>query len=192
MTEGRDPAWLKQVPNGLTLLRLIAAGILPFAPVDLRLPLVLFAAGSDWLDGYIARRFHADSALGALLDGIADKAFVLAAVVTFVGDGTIEPWQGLAVMARDLTVALIAGWCVLRGAWSAFRHMRVRLPGKLTTALVLPWFATLLVPALEPVRAPLFWLAALTSAAAAVDYFLQFLRNPAGVGPAARISAPGS
>ncbi|MDJ0975722.1 MAG: CDP-alcohol phosphatidyltransferase family protein [Planctomycetota bacterium] len=174
MADGeREYRWIKPVPNILTVLRIVAAGILPFGPVAWRLALVLFAGISDWLDGWIARRFHAQSKLGALLDGVADKLFVLSAVVTFVGSGDLPLWQGLVLMARDITVGLIAGYAVLTRQWHAFGHMEARLAGKLTTAFVLPWFATLLIPAVEPARTPLFILAAIASVAAAIDYLIQ-------------------
>ncbi len=174
MSDAPHPhAWIRPIPNTLTVLRIVAAIVLPFAAAVWRLPLVLFAGISDWLDGYLARRFDAQSKSGALLDGIADKLFVLSAVITFVGTGDIPLWQGLVLMARDITVGLIAAYAVMTRAWHAFGHMEARLAGKLTTALVLPWFATLLIPAVEPARMPLFVLAAIASVAAAVDYGLQ-------------------
>lgn len=167
-------AWIQPVPNVLSVLRIAAAAFLPFAPTSWRLFLVLFAGISDWLDGYLARRFDATSPVGALLDGIADKLFVLAAVITFVGAANIPLWQGLVVMARDLTVGAIAAYAVAKRAWNAFEHMEARWAGKFTTAFAFPWFATLLIPELEPARWPLFLLAAACSVAAAIDYANQF------------------
>ena len=180
MSATTDHAWIRPVPNILSVLRIAAAGYLPFAPSSWRLGLVLFAGISDWLDGFIARRFHATSPSGALLDGIADKAFVLAAVITFVGAANIPLWQGLVVMARDLTVAAIAAYAVFKRAWAAFGHMEARWAGKLTTAFAFPWFATLLIPALEPARWPFFVLAAACSVWAALDYGNQFRHKVPG------------
>lgn len=179
MPDALRHAWIRPLPNVLTGLRIVGACALPFVPEAWWLPLVLFAGVSDWLDGWIARRFGATSRAGALLDGIADKLFVLAAVVTFVSAAHVPLWRGLLVMARDVTVGLIAAWCALHRAWAAFDRMEARLPGKLTTAFVIPWFATLLVPALEPARLPLFVLASGASVVAAVDYFVQFRRQSA-------------
>jgi hypothetical protein len=80
-------------------------------------------------------------------------------------------------MARDVTVAGIAAACAARGLWEAFREMRPRLLGKVTTGAAFLWFATLLLPALESLRWPALGLAAATSVGAAVDYLLQFLRG---------------
>jgi len=177
VSEAARTRWIRPIPNLLTVLRIGAAFVLPVVPTVWRLPLVLFAGVSDWLDGVIARRFHVTTRSGALLDGIADKAFVLAAAITFVRAGDISWWQAVAVMARDLAVAGMAGICVLRGAWGAFAHMEARRPGKLTTALVLPWFAALLLPVGDTVRMVCFVLAAGASVVAAVDYAAQFVQK---------------
>lgn len=70
--------------------------------------LVLLAAAlSDWLDGWLARRLNAESALGALLDPIADKVLVGSYLVAFVMITNIDLWLALPVamiLARDLTI----------------------------------------------------------------------------------------
>ena len=170
-------AWIRPIPNILTVLRLVAAALLPFVPPWWRLPLVIFATVSDWADGVIARRFHAQTTFGRLADGAADKAVVLACVVTFLRSGEVSLWQALAVMARDVTVAVIILVLMARGAWHAFDHVKARSAGKLTTALVFPWFVALLIPGTEPIRPWLFWPAAVTSVAAAIDYALHAKEN---------------
>ncbi len=170
------PAWARPVPNLLTALRLGLAAALPFVPDGTRLAVVLAAAASDGLDGWIARRFHATSPLGALLDGAADKAFAASAVVTLSGAGRMPLVEGLVVLARDLVVAGLAALAVRQRAWSAFRHMRPRASGKLTTLLAFVWFLTLLLDPLELARTPAFVLAGLASLAAAADYLRQYLR----------------
>jgi phosphatidylglycerophosphate synthase len=187
-----SPPWIAPVPNLLTGLRIALALVLPLVRPEARLGVVLAAGLSDFLDGWIARRFHATSALGQLLDGVADKVFVLATVITLAVAGDMPWWQGLAVMARDAMVGGIALWCAATRRWGAFTRMRPRWAGKATTALAFPWFLSLLVPAAESARLPLFLLAALASAIAAIDYLVQFalaLRGgarpprPAGSGP---------
>lgn len=170
-------AWIRPIPNILTVLRIAAAAWLPFAPAAWRLPIVVFATASDWADGIIARRFDAQTRFGALMDGLADKVLVLACVVLFVRIDLVAPWQALLVMARDITVAFIIGVMVLRGAWHAFEHVEARRAGKLTTAFVFPWFVALLIPAAEPIRAWLFWPAAATSVVAAIDYAIHAKQN---------------
>jgi phosphatidylglycerophosphate synthase len=169
-------SWIHPVPNLLTGLRILLALALPFLPRAWWLPVVVAAGLSDLVDGVIARRFHAVTPLGALLDGIADKLFTLAAVATFVAHGVTEWWAVLAVMARDLAVGLMAAFEALRGRWASFSLMKARLAGKATTALVFPWLASLLVPSMAAWRLPLWALAATASTAAAADYVVQYRR----------------
>ena len=177
MPSKTEPApWVAAIPNQLTALRILLAVALPFLPRSWWLAIVIAAGLSDLLDGIIARRFHATSDLGALLDGIADKVFVFAAVVAFVSAGYIPWWQGLLVMARDFTVAAMAAYSALRREWPAFLRMHVRILGKLTTAVVFPWLVVVLAAWGESVRVPLFWLAAATSLLAALDYLGQFVK----------------
>ena len=170
------PSWIRPVPNALTFLRLALALALPFTPRPFWLPAILAAAATDFLDGWVARRFHATTELGRLLDGVADKAFALSTVVTLTLDGSAEPWQGLVVLARDLVVAALAGWLAVAHRWAGFRHMQVRWAGKLSTLLAFAWFATLLLSASPSLRAWAFALAAAVSLWAAGDYLAQAAR----------------
>jgi phosphatidylglycerophosphate synthase len=170
------PAWVGPIPNLLTGLRLALAATFPLLAPEYRGAVVLAAGLSDVLDGWIARRFHAITPLGQLLDGIADKAFVLAAVVTLAWVGEIPWWEGLLVMTRDVVVGAIALRCASVRAWAAFHHMRPRWSGKATTLLAFAWFLSLFPAVLASARFPLFLLAAASSAVAAVDYLAQFVR----------------
>jgi phosphatidylglycerophosphate synthase len=170
------PTWARPVPNALTFLRLALAVVLPFAPRALWLPLVATGALTDFLDGWIARRFGATSELGRLLDGVADKAFAVAVVLTLTLAGEMRPWQGLLVLARDLVVAALAAWLAVRHAWAGFRLMQVRWSGKVTLLTFL-WFLALLIGAPAAVSAPLFVLAAASSLWAAADYCAQFFAH---------------
>jgi len=168
-------SWIRAVPNALTVLRLGLAAWFPFSPPQFRLAIVVAAGLSDLLDGYIARRFHAETPLGALLDRIADKGFVVTVLLTWVWEGELQLWQVLLVMARDLLVGALALVAILRRDWSAFGRMQVRMPGKVTTALLFLWFGSLLVPWARPAEPVLFWCAAAASVAAALDYGGRFV-----------------
>lgn len=167
------PAWIRPVPNALTFLRLALAAALPFLPPPLLLPAIATAAATDVLDGSIARRFHATSDLGRLLDGIADKAFAASVVVTLVVSGRAAWWQGALVLARDLVVTALALRLAVTHRWEAFRHMQVRRAGKTATLAAFLWFAALLLPVPEPLRTAAFVAAAVASLWAATDYLAQ-------------------
>lgn len=97
----------------------------------------LLAVVSDGLDGYVARRFHQQSELGALLDPVADKFLLVSGVILLGGPTAIDLprfplWYTGTVLGRD--VVLIGGSAVLH-----FLSVRVRvqpvLLGKIATVL---------------------------------------------------------
>ena len=60
---------------------------------------------TDWIDGWIARRFDQGSELGKVLDPVADRAMLLVAVLSLMIDGVVPIWVGSAVLVRELVVS---------------------------------------------------------------------------------------
>lgn len=171
-TQARYPlfAW---TPNALTVLRLLAAASFPFVPDAWRVPIVVAAALSDWLDGFLARRYGFASPLGALLDGIADKAVTLSVLGTFAHHGVLAWWQLAIIMSRDLAVGAIALVIACHRAWPMFRKLAPSWSGKATTFAV---FALMVVLLVAPAWTPwLLYPAGALSLLAAGDYVRQFL-----------------
>ena len=106
----------------------------------------IVASLSDALDGYLARHWNQRSALGALLDPIADKLLLLAVLITF---GLIPPryfplWFTVIILSRD--ALLLLGYFVLRH----FRHqidIKPHWSGKLSTFFVFLAIAAVLFQA---------------------------------------------
>ena len=63
------------------------------------------AMGTDWLDGFWARRTEQSSELGRLLDPVSDKILVVAALIMLVGRGVFPAWIVAAIVARELLVS---------------------------------------------------------------------------------------
>jgi CDP-diacylglycerol---glycerol-3-phosphate 3-phosphatidyltransferase len=63
------------------------------------------AMATDWLDGRLARRSGSSSALGSLLDPIADKVLVLSVMIVLVGRGVFPGWMVAAIVAREFLVS---------------------------------------------------------------------------------------
>jgi CDP-diacylglycerol--glycerol-3-phosphate 3-phosphatidyltransferase len=63
------------------------------------------AMATDWLDGRLARRSGSTSALGSLLDPIADKVLVLSVMIVLVGRGVFPGWMVAAIVAREFLVS---------------------------------------------------------------------------------------
>ena len=177
--DGPAKPWIRFVPNLLSSMRLILALAFPFLPSiwPWRLSAVVVAGLTDALDGIIARRFRITSIAGGLLDGIADKLFVLVALVTLAFDDRILWWQVLLLLSRDMVVAVAALYAVGTGQWKAFDEMPARLPGKLTTVAVFVWLTASLTPWTAGVSRVLLLLATACSLIAAGDYLLLFIRG---------------
>ncbi len=178
MSNATSARIIRYVPNALSSLRLLLALVFPWIDPSWRLPVILIAGATDGLDGLIARRFHAKSAAGGLLDAIADKAFVVSVLLTMIVQTNIAWWQALCVIVRDLAIAVVVGYTATQGEWGRFREMRSRLGGKATTACLFAWFVALTTSWdwLAQWRWPLFILTAAMSAFAAADYLAQFAR----------------
>jgi CDP-diacylglycerol---glycerol-3-phosphate 3-phosphatidyltransferase len=65
----------------------------------------IVAMSTDQIDGWLARRRNEQSALGSLLDPIADKLLVLAALVMLVGEDVAPAWMVAAIVAREFLVS---------------------------------------------------------------------------------------
>lgn len=177
-------------PNLISLSRLAMAGVfVGVRDADWRLALVLTAMASDVLDGVIARISHSTSRIGALIDPIADRIFMLVAFVAVTVDGLISPWQLGLLMLRD--VMTVIGWFVARNvSWLRNITFQARWPGKGVTVLQ---FVTLLAALQAPrLVAGLALACGILAAVATADYTLMLWVNRAG-GPrdvARRADAP--
>lgn len=177
MSVGAPSNQLVTVPNVISLARLVVACGLPFVPLSWRLPLLLSAALSDWLDGLIAKLTDARSAAGQLLDPIADKALVISSIVTLLVSREIHWWQALMVIPRDLAVGVVCLTAAAQRELWAFRRMKPSVMGKLTTVLVFAWVVSAMLAWASPLRMPLFAAAAFCSTATALEYLLRLRRG---------------
>lgn len=90
------------------------------------------AALTDWLDGYLARRWRQTSAFGAFLDPVADKLMVAAALVLLT-QAIPTPWMAIAavvIIGREITISALREWMAQMG-----RHktVAVSMVGKVKT-----------------------------------------------------------
>ena len=106
-----DRVWT--VPNLLSAARMLLSIVFfvlverqDFAPATL---LFLIAAGTDWVDGWYARRFNQVSRLGRILDPLVDKVLVCGAFIFLAARGgtSILPWMTAVVVVRELVVTAV-------------------------------------------------------------------------------------
>jgi CDP-diacylglycerol---glycerol-3-phosphate 3-phosphatidyltransferase len=135
----------------ITLSRLLAVPILLFglrwdagegSPSDpvrwVCLVAFLLAAGTDWLDGYVARRFNQITDLGKILDPLVDKLLVFAPLLCLVELREIPAWSVFLILLRELT---ISGWRVQQAQISG-----ANLWGKAKTVSQITAIALLIAP----------------------------------------------
>ena len=149
----------------LTLLRFPLAALFAFTGSAVsRLVIVALAGGSDLADGVLARRFGA-TRIGALLDPVADKIFILVAFLSLAGRHLLQPFELVAVLARDIVVVLaFAAGALLRRPMTT----PARTGGKAVTVCQM---LTLVACILEsPLAPPLAWLTGAVSCYAIWDY----------------------
>ena len=104
------------LPTWITVSRLLGV---PLLLVLLQAPtatqrwwaagIFVVAAGTDWLDGYLARRLNQVTDLGKFLDPLVDKLLVLAPLLLLVELGQVPGWGVFLIVAREIT---ISGWRV--------------------------------------------------------------------------------
>ena len=133
------------IPNLLSCSRLVlAAGFVVAGATEARVGLIGVAAATDFLDGWVARRVRATSRWGALLDPIADRVFVLTAVVTLLVTGALSTSEYFVLLLRDIATAV--GFVVARSI-PRLRSVefKARLLGKIVTVLQLLTLAAVLI-----------------------------------------------
>ncbi len=73
------------------------------------------AAFTDWLDGYLARRWGEVSAFGAFLDPVADKLMVAAALIVLVWIGRAEAYLAIIIIGREIAISALREWMAQLG-----------------------------------------------------------------------------
>lgn len=88
------------------------------------------AAVTDWLDGYLARRWNQTSAFGAFLDPVADKLVVAAALIMLVQLGRLDAILASIIIGREITISALREWMAQIGAQ---KSIAVSMIGKIKT-----------------------------------------------------------
>ncbi len=110
------PLKLMNLATWITVSRLLAVPLILYGlhlnTLEARwlsLGLFLVAAGTDWLDGYLARKLNQVTDLGKFLDPLMDKLLVLAPLLALIELGQVPAWGVFLILMREMA---IAGWRV--------------------------------------------------------------------------------
>ncbi|TMK68351.1 MAG: CDP-diacylglycerol--glycerol-3-phosphate 3-phosphatidyltransferase [Actinobacteria bacterium] len=169
------------VPNALTLVRILlvpvlVAVLLQAAPNGSWIAAGVFAlaAVTDTVDGYLARSRRSVTTFGKVMDPIADKLLVAAALISLVSLGRVDAWVAMVIIAREFAVS---GLRVAAGVQG------VVIPAsRLGKAKTITQVAAILalIAAHHPGQAwvqILVYLAVVITLASGADYFLNFRRR---------------
>lgn len=176
------------VPNVISLVRLLCVPVflyLLFGRDNRVAAAVLLAVlgATDWVDGYIARRYDQVSTVGKVLDPTADRLLLVVGIVAILIDGSVPAILAWLAVAREVAVAALALSLAALGA----RRIDVSWAGKCGTFLLMAAFPLFLVGNGEGVAAAIAWPLAVAglgfswySAAAYVPQGLAALREGRG------------
>ena len=132
------------LPNLITLLRILLipliVGIfyLPDAWLSfeakniLATAIFIFAAITDWLDGYLARKLNQMSAFGAFFDPVADKLVVVGALIVLLHLNRVDMVVALIIIGREIVISALREWMATLGH---SKSVAVAFIGKLKTVL---------------------------------------------------------
>ena len=165
------------IPNLLSLFRLLLIPVFLVLLVNAQYPwvlLVLVASSlTDFVDGYLARRRDDITTFGKLMDPIADKLLIVAALVSLVSLNRVAAWVAMVIIAREFAVTAMRMAAQAEGI-----TVSANMFGKVKTCLQIAMILTLII-----VRDPSPWVDALiyvtvlATVASGVDYFFDIRRR---------------
>jgi len=181
------------LPNLLTLVRIFLVPLLVAALVQqnwriqfggkvligngfLALTFFLAAAVTDLLDGYLARRWKQVTTVGTLLDPVADKLLVSAALVSLVQIRLLPGWMAILIISREFAVsglrsiAAAEGYTIKAGELGKSK-MVLQVVGITLVMLGVKW------PRLQPYALGTMWAVVVFGLISAVDYFQKFWKK---------------
>ena len=161
--------------NKLTLLRVLMIPVfLVFLYVDLpygrliSLGVFILASCTDFLDGYIARRYNQITDFGKFMDPLADKVLVLAAMLWFVEAGLMPAWAVLIVVLREFAVSGLRLVAVDKG-----RVIAAAWSGKVKTATTMVCVCAMLLPISGWLNTVCWMLIVATTLYSGCEYFVK-------------------
>ncbi len=178
------------VPNILTLLRIFFVPLLVAALVQegvwlpwpyqdhnlLALTIFLVAAFTDILDGYLARRWQQVTTVGTLLDPIADKLLISAALISLVQVRQLPGWMAILIVGREFAVSGLRSIAAAEGYTIKASEL-----GKTKTFVQVVAISLVLLstsfPDLTKFAEWAMWSVVLFAVVSAVDYFNKFWRK---------------
>jgi CDP-diacylglycerol---glycerol-3-phosphate 3-phosphatidyltransferase len=184
------------VPNVLTVVRILLVPVLVVALLDKTssgdlLAAIVFAAASltDAIDGYLARSRNWVTTFGKLMDPIADKLLIVAALIALVSLSRLEAWVAMVIISREIAVTVLRAAAGAQGTVIAANSL-----GKLKTALQVAMVMVLIAVGGSPLPVKLLvYTTVVVTVLSGLDYFFGLRRDgqPSGAGATSSQEHPG-
>lgn len=136
------------------------------------------AAGSDWIDGYCARRYKSETVLGKLMDPLADKVLVTTALVMLIPLDRVPAWLALVILCREIVITGLRGVASSAGIVVAASGL-----GKLKSIIQYLGLGTLIfplgvlpIPYLHHIGMAILYVALVITIWSGIDYFYKLRR----------------
>ncbi len=173
------------IPNFITLGRIIAVPVVFWLLLTGQAKgafLVFVAAGiSDAVDGYLAKRFHWQTELGAYLDPLADKLLIVSIYIALGVRGELPSWLVIGVVSRDFAIV-----AAIMLAWLMNHPVRIKplIVSKMNTASQLLLASVVLADeafgfGLTETRSVLIWSTGILTSLSLIAYLRAWLRHMA-------------
>ena len=180
------------LPNTLTLLRIFFVPLLVAALVQenvgftlgplqvkgewLALAIFLAAAATDLLDGYLARRSKQVTTIGTLLDPIADKLLISAALISLVQIRVLPGWMAILIVAREFAVSGLRSIAAAEGYTIKANDLgKTKMASQVVAVTCM--MLSIRYPKLHTASMVLMWLVVFFALASAFSYFGKFWRR---------------
>lgn len=173
------------VPNLLSISRILAVPVFIIFMLELT-PLRAVAAGivfslasaTDWLDGYLARRWGQVTKMGKLLDPIADKILVTSALIMLVEINKVASWKAIIIIGREFAVTGLRAIASSEGIVIPAENMgKYKTAAQITAVLTLVldnYFETVWMTDIGNVA---IWFAMIFAVYSAVQYFSHYWKE---------------
>jgi CDP-diacylglycerol--glycerol-3-phosphate 3-phosphatidyltransferase len=172
------------LPIALTIIRivlvpLVIVFLISSERVNVLIAAVIFVAASltDWLDGLIARRRNQVTRLGTLLDPVADKLLVAAALVSLVQVEMVPAWIAVVIIGRELAVTGLRGVALSMGIVvpaSALGKGKTILQYVTVTVLILEKGVSPEFQSLHLLSGLILWITLGVTVLSGADYYYKF------------------
>jgi len=165
------------VPNVLTLLRILLVPVLVAVLVqegggldEVAAAVFILASFTDALDGWIARRQKSVTTFGKLMDPLADKLLVTAALVSLVQLGRVSAWVAMVIIAREFAVTGLRQLAMEHG-----EVIPASIWGKIKTVFQVAMVLVLIIVDGSPLWVDsLVWVTMIITVISGADYFFGF------------------